>query len=63
MRKLHFLYRCSIGTDKTHVLRTLQILKKKKNGMFAEMVTKEAMVFSLHHFSFYQEKLKTKVVE
>jgi hypothetical protein len=37
--------------------------RKKKNGMFAEMVTKEAMVFSLHHFSFYQEKLKTKVVQ
>jgi hypothetical protein len=36
---------------------------KKKYGMFAEMVTKQAMVFSLHHFSFYQEKLKTKVVQ
>jgi hypothetical protein len=37
--------------------------KKIKNGMFAEMVTKQAIVFSLHHFSFYQEKLKTKVVQ
>jgi hypothetical protein len=25
--------------------------EKKKNGMFAEMVTKRAMAFSLHHFS------------
>jgi dTDP-4-dehydrorhamnose 3,5-epimerase-like enzyme len=67
MRKLHFLYRCSTRTDQTHVLPTLQILKKKKkkkkNGMFAEMVTKRAMAFSLHHFSFYQEKLKTKVLQ
>jgi hypothetical protein len=35
----------------------------QKNGMFAEMVTKRAMAFSLHHFSFYQEKLKTKAVQ
>jgi hypothetical protein len=37
--------------------------KKKKKGMFAEMVTKRAMAFSLRHFSFYQEKLKTKVLQ
>ena len=30
MRKLHFLYRFSTGRDQTHVLRTLQILPKKK---------------------------------
>jgi hypothetical protein len=58
MRKLHFLYRFSTGTDQTRVVYIADLTKEKKNGMLAEMVTKRAMAFFITSFFFLSRSLK-----
>ena len=62
MRKLHFLYRCSTGTDQTRVadIADLTKEKKKKRGMFAEMVTKRGHGIFIVSFFFLSRKTQNE---